>query len=532
MTAFTCQLIGWGALLVECAEVLVARGHRVTGMVTRYPPAREWASERGITVVERLSELDDERPDYLFSVTNDVVLRPDDLARPRRMAINLHSSPLPKYAGVHQTTWALLHGETEHGVTWHEMVAEVDAGRVLVQRRFPIEPDDTTLALDVRCHEHALSAFEELLDGLRDGTLTPVPQDPAARSYFSARRLFPGGGLVTGNQTAAELDRWCRAGEFGRFDNRFGRPRLVLGTEAFLVTGLRALPGAGDAAPGTVLSVHDEVVRMSTADGAVEVTGLQTVDGDSVAPGEAFTAMGVSERLPEPPGSAFLSWFERWAPRESRWLDTLTACTGPAEAPIRPLWLPSPVTRRTTLIRPSVLTGLRERGLDPAAALVTAWTTCLGDRFGTVRFSDDHRREAVAGLEVLVTRDVPLPVAPAPELGFPAAVNRVASTLAEMSDAGTYLRDVPARYPLHDLRDRPMPVALAATTGGTRLDPAPGTAVTVTLDLATPAFHIAATDHLGPPRETVRAFANTARSVLAFVEAVADRPSTPLGALR
>ncbi|MGW7533000.1 formyltransferase family protein [Amycolatopsis sp. NPDC054798] len=520
MTAYDCQLIGWGALLVESAELLTARGHRVTGVVTRYPPALDWAREHGVPAAARLAELPS-RPDYLFSITNDVLLRAEDLALPRRMAINLHSSLLPKYAGVHQTTWALLHGETEHGVTWHEMVAEVDAGRMLKQARFPVGPGDTTLALDVRCHEHALLSLKELLDDLEADALAPIAQDPAERTYFPARRLFPGGGLVTGEQPAAELDRWCRAGEFGRFDNRFGRPRIVVGDEAFLVTGLRPLPGPVEAEPGTVLAAGPER-RLSTVDGSVELTKLSTVDGESVSPDAVLNA---GDRLGAP-GAVFTDWFEEWARREASWLDRLAACTGVPDRVVSPLWTKSPVTRGTTLVRRALVDRLR----DPATELLTAWLVCLGSRYGTVRYSDDVRRAEVAGLEALVARDVPLPVELPPELGFAGATAAVAREIAGLR--GSYLRDLPARYPLHGLANRPMPLALAVTGTGARLDPAPGTASVLVIDTATPAFHFAATEHLGPPRETVREFAGLARSVLTLIEAAADRPAVPLAAVR
>ena len=51
---------------------------------------------------------------------------PDDvLASPRRAPVNYHDAPLPRYAGMHATSWELMHGETRHAVTWHEVVAEV-----------------------------------------------------------------------------------------------------------------------------------------------------------------------------------------------------------------------------------------------------------------------------------------------------------------------------------------------------------------------------------------------------------------------
>ena len=49
-------------------------------------------------------------------------------------AINFHDGPLPGYAGLNVTTWALLAGEREHAVTWHLMTADVDAGEIVATR--------------------------------------------------------------------------------------------------------------------------------------------------------------------------------------------------------------------------------------------------------------------------------------------------------------------------------------------------------------------------------------------------------------
>src|SRR4029453_13691061 len=98
------------------------------------------------------------------------MLSPAVLQLPRRMAINFHDALLPDYAGLHAPSWALIKRETTHGITWHEMTERPDAGRLLKQRAFPIADRETALTLNARCYEAAIGAFEELIDGLADGT--------------------------------------------------------------------------------------------------------------------------------------------------------------------------------------------------------------------------------------------------------------------------------------------------------------------------------------------------------------------------
>lgn len=75
--------------------------------------------------------------------------------------INLHPALLPKFGGVgmwgdnvHKAV--LASGERESGCTVHLVTSEVDAGRILVQKKVPVLPDDTieTLYARIAPQEH------------------------------------------------------------------------------------------------------------------------------------------------------------------------------------------------------------------------------------------------------------------------------------------------------------------------------------------------------------------------------------------
>jgi methionyl-tRNA formyltransferase len=58
-------------------------------------------------------------------------------------AINLHGSLLPKYRGRSPHVWAMINGEKEIGVTAHLMVARVDQGPILSQKKFEVKQNYT-----------------------------------------------------------------------------------------------------------------------------------------------------------------------------------------------------------------------------------------------------------------------------------------------------------------------------------------------------------------------------------------------------
>src|SRR5206468_6475802 len=84
-------------------------------------------------------------PDFLFSFYYRSMLGPDLLALPRRGALNMHGSLLPKYRGRAPVNWAILHGERHTGATLHYMTVKPDAGDIVAQQAVPILPDDTAL---------------------------------------------------------------------------------------------------------------------------------------------------------------------------------------------------------------------------------------------------------------------------------------------------------------------------------------------------------------------------------------------------
>lgn len=78
--------------------------------------------------------------------------------------LNIHPSLLPKFGGkgmigdrVHAAVLAA--GETESGCTVHLCTAEYDAGRILVQARVPVLPDDTPSSLASRVFTAECEAY-------------------------------------------------------------------------------------------------------------------------------------------------------------------------------------------------------------------------------------------------------------------------------------------------------------------------------------------------------------------------------------
>ncbi|MET9544855.1 amino acid adenylation domain-containing protein [Streptomyces sp. NPDC006627] len=336
-TPFTAVLIGEEPLLAECGEHLLTRGHQVVAVVAADPGLRGWADGHGLTVLDPGRDLAQRlRPlrfAYLFSITNLRMLSDEVLALPERMPVNFHDAPLPRLAGLHATSWAVLEGATEHGVTWHVMEREADTGDVLKQRAVPVGPDDTAYTLNLACYEAAAASFGELADELAAGTYTRTPQDLSLRTYHGPHDGPPRAGLFSWRRPARELDALVRATTLGPHRNAFGLALLALGERLFAVRGAEVTERPSTSPPGTVLGVDDGAVVVATADLDVRLTGLADLDGGP----EAGAVAGLR------PGDRFTEFddeaCERWAAtaraarrHEPYWLRRLTAQT-PLEVP-------------------------------------------------------------------------------------------------------------------------------------------------------------------------------------------------------
>jgi phosphoribosylglycinamide formyltransferase-1 len=86
------------------------------------------------------------------------LLTPSFVARWQGRLINIHPSLLPAYPGLHTHARAIADGAKKAGCTVHFVVAEVDAGPIIVQAEVPILPGDDAgkLAARVLVEEHRI----------------------------------------------------------------------------------------------------------------------------------------------------------------------------------------------------------------------------------------------------------------------------------------------------------------------------------------------------------------------------------------
>lgn len=109
--------------------------------------------------------------------------------------LNIHYSLLPKYRGAAPVESALLHGETETGVTIQRMVLKMDAGDILAQRVIPINDQETTRELRSRLIDLGAELLIETLPEFTSGVAVFTPQEESEATF--APKIAKEEGLIS-----------------------------------------------------------------------------------------------------------------------------------------------------------------------------------------------------------------------------------------------------------------------------------------------------------------------------------------------
>ncbi len=452
-------LLGSESLLIQCAEGLIQRGHGVAAIVTARAPLRRWAAGKGIRVLKdaaALREASDLRPfDYLVSVTNLAVLRDDILALPTRGAINFHDGPLPEYAGLNTPVWALLDGVSQYGITWHRMTAEVDRGDILVQRRFDVDAEDTSLTLNTKNYGAAYEAFEELVDGLVAGTLSGTPQAHPIERYFGRKDRPAAMAMIHWAAPVQSALRLVRALDFGSYANPVASAKASLHGRALRVTQAAPAAHASGLPAGTVVAAEVEGITVAAADGDLQLRGFETLDGRALTPAQAAAHWmpsgplnGARLDILDDAHRQALSevnaqvaahegfWLQRLESRDDYELAFVDRKSAPALARLEHLDAALPSSPRG------------ERRMPECTAAVWLLLARLGDKEGfDLGFRDDALARLTEGAAEVFATQVPMRAAVDFGAGFDALVQSASDELSRLALRGSYARDLIGRSP-------------------------------------------------------------------------------------
>ena len=189
------------------------RGRKLTP-----PPVKVLANELGLPVVQpeklhqdpqAMSQLQSWQPDVIAVAAFGQLLKPEVLDLPPYGCINVHGSLLPRWRGATPLNAAILHGDTETGITIMKMDVGLDTGPMIRKRTIPIQVDDTAGTLFREMANLGATLLVETLPPYVRGEIEPVPQNDALATY--APMLKKSDGELDFGRPAEELARKIRA---------------------------------------------------------------------------------------------------------------------------------------------------------------------------------------------------------------------------------------------------------------------------------------------------------------------------------
>jgi methionyl-tRNA formyltransferase len=288
MTGLRIAFAGTPAFALPALRALLASQHTVVGVLTqpdrpagrgqqlRASPVKLLAREASLELdqpanlktPESRAELARWRPDLLVVVAYGLILPAPVLALPRLGCVNIHGSLLPRWRGAAPIQRAILAGDAETGVTIMQLDAGLDTGPILLERMRPIGTHDTAGDLHDALAELGAGALLEALDGLAAGTLKARPQPQTGITH--AAKLDKSEARLDWSASAIQLDAQVRA------FNPWPIAETSFAGEQLRVLRARISEShTTDVAPGTLLGLADDGLRVACGDGVLAVRELQ-----------------------------------------------------------------------------------------------------------------------------------------------------------------------------------------------------------------------------------------------------------------
>lgn len=213
---------------VESFDAIVEAGYPVVGVVTvpdrqtgrglklSYSAVKEYAIAHELPLLQPEKLRDEEFQQNLKAWGADVfvvvafrMLPQSVWSMPPMGTFNLHASLLPQYRGAAPINWAIINGDTETGVTTFLLNEKIDEGKILLQETTPISLSDTAETLHDRLAAMGRQLVVRTLDGLSDGSLSPMVQ-PEVAELRPAPKIFKPDCAIPWNKNGVDIVNFVR----------------------------------------------------------------------------------------------------------------------------------------------------------------------------------------------------------------------------------------------------------------------------------------------------------------------------------
>jgi len=225
-------LIGRTKFLLNTGEYLLKNGIKIELVITsknsehdnvKIKDFKKFANSSGAKFyhIENINSekikliLKKNKLDLGISVNNLLLIKKEVIDLFKFGILNAHAGDLPKYRGNACPNWAIINNEKNIGLSIHYMVEEVDAGDILLKKKFKIN-SKTTIEDFYKFGEKQIPImFYDCIKKIQKNKIMKIKQNEK-----NILRTFPRNkidGKIDWNKTTNEIDRLIRASGFPFF---------------------------------------------------------------------------------------------------------------------------------------------------------------------------------------------------------------------------------------------------------------------------------------------------------------------------
>lgn len=280
--------MGTPEFAIPTMERILASRHTIVGVVTQPdrprgrgqkllpPPVKQFALQHHLSPIFQPQSLKDEEfASALKALAADVfvvvafrILPEKIFTMPPRGTVNLHPSLLPKYRGAAPIHWTIINGETTTGVTTIFIRKQIDAGNIILQKEYPVLPDDTAGTLHDRLSVAGAELLVETLDLIAAGVVNTTAQDE--RLVSPAPKISKEMCHISFAQPARQVKQWIHG--LSPFPGAFvfWQEKLLKLYRATVISE-KEVPES----PGTIIKAENEDLWVACQPGVVGIRELQ-----------------------------------------------------------------------------------------------------------------------------------------------------------------------------------------------------------------------------------------------------------------
>jgi len=206
--------------------------------------------------------------DVLVSVNYLFLIEENLIELPKKLAINIHGSLLPKYRGRTPHVWAIINNEKETGITAHLIEKGCDTGPIIEQVKLSIEAEDTGARILEKFKMLYAPIVDAVFEKIASNKLQPIPQDNLKATFFGKRT--PDDGRINWNWQKERIHNWVRAQAYpypGAFSH-YNKEKVIIDAIEFTEDGYH-----NEMVNGQILS--SEPLKVKSPNGVVQVKKIR-----------------------------------------------------------------------------------------------------------------------------------------------------------------------------------------------------------------------------------------------------------------